>query len=293
MQQATLTTPNTGIELSYRLWNDPAERAGKPPMLLVHGLASTMRIWDLTAPLLAQHFYVIAYDQRGHASSAKVNEGYDLDTMLADLVGLLDALDLQTPFVVGHSWGATLALGLAANYPRRASGIALVDGGLFDLGDMPGATWETVSRDMAPPDLSSYTIAQMLARMRKGPLSALPVDFLEEFVGAMMATHADGTVRPYLARENHMKLLRTIYDTHPEDLLPRITCPMLAVLASLESTDERQAMFLRLKPLGAGRAVKLARNSPRARVLWMEDTVHDIPLQRPEVLAQELTSFFQ
>ena len=56
--------------------------------MLLHGLASTHRIWDLVAPLLAQDFSVVALDQRGHGESAKPDSGYDFGTVAADLNGL-------------------------------------------------------------------------------------------------------------------------------------------------------------------------------------------------------------
>src|SRR4051812_39982314 len=109
MHQTNLVTPNTHIRLSYRTWGDSG-----PPVVLVHGLASSLHIWDFVAPLLAEKFSVVAYDQRGHGLSDKPNDGYDLATMVADLEGLISELRLDKPVIIGHSWGATLALGYAA-----------------------------------------------------------------------------------------------------------------------------------------------------------------------------------
>ncbi|MEO5953084.1 MAG: hypothetical protein ABIQ44_11520, partial [Chloroflexia bacterium] len=72
--------------------------------------------------------------------------------------------------------------------------------------------------------------------------------------------------------------------------LARVKCSVLAIQAvDGEPTNERGEQFLRLKKQGAERAQKLL---PEAKIVWMENTIHDIPLQRPERLAQEILDFF-
>jgi pimeloyl-ACP methyl ester carboxylesterase len=259
-------------------------------LVLVHGLASTSRIWDFVAPVLAERYYVAAYDQRGHALSDKPPDGYDLPTMLADLVGFLDALRMEKPVLVGHSWGANLALACAASHPERCAGLALVDGGIYDFQDMPGTTWEKISRDLAPPDLSRFTLADIVSRIRDGVLSSLPHSFVEEYAGSMMSVQPDGTIRARLTLDRHLDILRTIYEIRTSELLPRVKCPVLAIQATDgEPRSERAASFLLMKKQGAERARELL---PEAKVVWMEDTIHDIPLHRPKRLAREIMEFF-
>lgn len=287
MQDHTITTPNTGLDLHYRTWG----KKGAPPLVLVHGLASTLRIWDFVAPILAESYFVAAYDQRGHALSAKPEDGYNLPTMLADLVGFIDALQMERPVVVGHSWGANLALAYAAANPEKCSAMVLVDGGILDFQDMPGTTWENVRRELTPPDLSRFTLTEMVNRMRDGVLSSLPHRFIEEYARSIMNVQPDGTIRARLTLSRHLDILRIIYDMRSVDLLAQVKCPVLAVQAiDTGPTDERGAQFLRMKKQGAERAQKLL---PEARIAWMEDTIHDIPLHRPEKLAHEILEFLR
>ncbi len=281
-----LTTPNTNIHLNHRTWGDPSS----PPLLLIHGLASTLRIWDFVAPILAERYFVAAYDQRGHALSDKPDDGYDLPTMLSDLLGFLNSLHLDKLIIVGHSWGANLALAFAAGHPHRCSGLALIDGGISDFQDIPGTTWETIKRDLTPPDLSRYTLSDLTARMRGGVLSNLPPSFIEDYASSIMNVQPDGTIRARLTLNHHLTILRIMYDMHTPDLLPRIKCPLLIVQAvDGDPTNERAAQFLRMKQQGAERVQTLL---PGAKVVWMQDTIHDIPLQRPEQLAREILDFF-
>ncbi len=69
------------VRLYVREWGDPSD----PPLVLLHGLASTSHMFDLIAPALAEQFHVIAPDQRGHGLSDKPSTGYDFETIAADL----------------------------------------------------------------------------------------------------------------------------------------------------------------------------------------------------------------
>jgi pimeloyl-ACP methyl ester carboxylesterase len=66
-------------------------------VLLLHGLSSSARIWDLTAPLLVPQFRVLAADQRSHGLSDRPDEGYGFDDTAADVIALIDALGSSAP----------------------------------------------------------------------------------------------------------------------------------------------------------------------------------------------------
>src|SRR5215204_6353684 len=128
-----LTVPTTGLRMHYRDWGGTGRA-----FLLLHGLASSSRIWDLAAPLLRRHGRVVALDQRGHSLAGKPDSGYDFTTIVADAWGAAQALGLERPVVIGHSWGASVALAYAAHDPACA-GVVLVDGGVVDMQAVPGA----------------------------------------------------------------------------------------------------------------------------------------------------------
>jgi pimeloyl-ACP methyl ester carboxylesterase len=123
-----------------------------PALLLVHGLASNARTWDLLAPLLVPNFRLIAIEARGHGVSAKPDDGYDLPTIAGDLARAIAALGWSRPLVVGHSWGAHVALQLPADYPYLPAGIVLLDGGTNELASVMPLE-ETLER-LAPPRLA-------------------------------------------------------------------------------------------------------------------------------------------
>ena len=92
-----------GLRLHYRRWLPPEPRTGLPPLLLLHGLASSSHIWNLVAPLLAARGYAVsALDQRGHGESDKPDSGYGFDTIVADDAAAAEALEIKRPVIVGH-----------------------------------------------------------------------------------------------------------------------------------------------------------------------------------------------
>src|SRR3954467_7832901 len=92
-----------------------------PDIVLVHGLGGNLAGWHLgVVPELQLHYRVLTYDLRGHGRSDAA-PGYTTADMVQDLVGLLDALEIHTAAVVGHSWGGDIALHLAQLHPDRVS----------------------------------------------------------------------------------------------------------------------------------------------------------------------------
>jgi pimeloyl-ACP methyl ester carboxylesterase len=115
----------------------------KPPVLLLHGVQATGLTWLRTAKALEANYDVVMPDFRGHGQSSRISNSLSPNTLVNDTIGVLRALDLATPYVVGHSMGADIAGRLAAAYPARA--VALVDPALRNFrAAMP-------TSDEAPP----------------------------------------------------------------------------------------------------------------------------------------------
>lgn len=108
-----------GIEVEYETTGD----AGRTPLLLVAGLGMQLTGWDEEfCSLLAERgFYVTRFDNRDTGLSTWMDggNGFSLDDMAADAVGLLDALAIPAAHVVGISMGGFIAQLLALDYPER------------------------------------------------------------------------------------------------------------------------------------------------------------------------------
>ncbi|MBO0796605.1 MAG: alpha/beta hydrolase [Ktedonobacteraceae bacterium] len=97
----------------YLTWG--AERSHLPCALLLHGITSSALSWVRVGPALAQRYRVYALDMRGHGESIKPSSGaYSLRHTADDALAFIQALDLQEPLLMGHSWGGATALVLAS-----------------------------------------------------------------------------------------------------------------------------------------------------------------------------------
>ena len=114
-------------------------REGDPaamPFVLVHGLASNLRLWDGVAEdLHARGHTVVAVDQRGHGLSDAPESSHGLDIAVGDLLTLIEALGLSRPVVAGQSWGGNVVLELGWRHAAAVRGIICVDGGIIELAD--------------------------------------------------------------------------------------------------------------------------------------------------------------
>jgi pimeloyl-ACP methyl ester carboxylesterase len=98
-----------------------------PPLILVHGISSSGSTWESLIPALRKHFSPITLDLRGHGDSAKPNSGFLFDDYVSDLDGVINALGIEHPLLMGHSFGGLVTLGWASRYPDRAAGMVIID----------------------------------------------------------------------------------------------------------------------------------------------------------------------
>jgi pimeloyl-ACP methyl ester carboxylesterase len=271
-----------GLRLHYQVWGSASLGSS---VVLVHGVGSSSHIWDLTGPLLAEHLgaRVVALDQRGHGESEQPSSGYDFPSVVDDLLGFMDAIEIAEPaLLVGHSWGASVVLHFGVAHPDRTAGVALVDGGTSSPGER--WTWPETETRLTPPNIDGLLWSDLHQRLSR--TNGAYVDPRAEAVGrSLFNVDAEGRVARRFRIPNHMQVVRALWEQRPAELIPRLTCPLL-ILPARQVSDAQE--FRSSKVLTVERAAQLAKN---ARVRWFEDTVHDVPLQRPDELAAELHAF--
>src|SRR5258708_16368912 len=106
--------------------------ANKPSIILLHGVMDSSQCWPRVASDLQERFDVIMPDARGHGRTTGSLEGLSYNVLAADVAALIHALDLEKPYLFGHSMGAMTAATVAANYPQLARAIILEDPPLKD-----------------------------------------------------------------------------------------------------------------------------------------------------------------
>ena len=96
-----------------------------PPLVLVPGLAGGARLLRPQAEALARHFQVISYELRGEDDLFAVRRQFGVNDLVDDLAELLDSLGLESPLVMGVSFGGAVALAFATRYRHRLSGLVV------------------------------------------------------------------------------------------------------------------------------------------------------------------------
>ncbi|TCT08319.1 alpha/beta fold hydrolase [Aquabacter spiritensis] len=98
-----------------------------PVIMLSHGIATDLGIWDGLVPHLVPTHRVLRYDSRGHGASAAIPGAYSLALLADDVVGILDALNISAVHFAGLSMGGMVGLELAVRAPARMMSIAVCD----------------------------------------------------------------------------------------------------------------------------------------------------------------------
>ncbi len=105
---------------------------GAPPVLLLHGFPHNSASFDGVVGLLHDAgLATITFDQRGYSPGARPSrvEDYGIDHLVADALGVLDALGVARCLLVGHDWGGIIGWQLAARHPERFTGFVAVSTG--------------------------------------------------------------------------------------------------------------------------------------------------------------------
>ena len=274
-----------GVPLDVRVLDGPPRAPG---LLLHHGLASSQHIWDLMLGRLAGSFRVVTYDARGHGHSGKPSSGYGFESVVADALAVIQATGLATPVMAGHSWGAMVALELAAAHPRAIAGAVLVDGGVTTLGR--SMDWPTAKQRLAPPHLKGLPVDEFRSMIRTFSADALDLTpEVEGIVLSVMRVRRDGTIAPYLSRTNHFRILRAIWEQDPVAHYRGLQVPTLAIVAHEPGADGADDPWTVAKREAAAEVRAAAGDGP-VTVSWMRG-IHDLPLQHPDALAGRIERF--
>jgi pimeloyl-ACP methyl ester carboxylesterase len=266
-----------GVRLHYLEWKPESKPEHNPPVVLLHGLSSNAQYWERLAKRLPGR-RLVALDQRAHGLTGQPPHvppfpaGYAMEQLLDDIAFLISELGIQRPVVVGHSWGATVALELVGTRAGIASGLVFVDGPVQSAANL--FSWEEAQTLMQPP-LPRFTSFEDAVSASKRDFEGTWDEDLESFVKARIVPDGDALVLT-LTAPVRLELLRGLYESQPDVLWPRVEVPTVVLLAK-----HGPARFSKSREQGAQRLATLA---PKVEVRWFESP-HDIPLFMPAEVA--------
>lgn len=227
------------------------------PVIMLHGLfVGSMASWYFTAaPALAQKHRVVLYDLRGHGKSERAESGYDVATMAEDLRAV--AADFDGPVsVVGHSYGAVIALTFALRHPERVRDLVLVDAPL-------------------PPS----KLAELESFVRKSPeqmIAALPPELAGPLAKPGRQARKLAETLHFMAK--HTSLIGDVRRAEdiPDEALATLACPTLCIYGTKSSC----------LPVGE----RIAKVAPSATLATIAGG-HFLPLEAPADLTRAIVRF--
>lgn len=197
MMQSSYVETN-GLRIRYH-------RTGgdKPQVLLLHGLTDAGVCWTPVIDALKADYDCIAPDARGHGLSDAPAHGYAPSDHAADAAGIIQALTLDRPAVMGHSMGGAVALLVASQYPQLVRAMIAEDPAWFNSDpttppDAQKATQQSWLKDMR--EKKTYSRENLISEGHKrtrwssaelGPWADAKAQVHEEVLQWMDAPHVD------------------------------------------------------------------------------------------------------
>ncbi|PHX61231.1 MAG: hypothetical protein CK552_01815 [Actinobacteria bacterium] len=260
-----------GAELTLRLWRTSS--AFEIPVLLLHGLSQQGQFWAPVVNRLSAGT-VAALDQRGHGGSdVPLDFEFTIPRCALDVAEICAALGWGQVILVGHSWGASVAISAAAEFPELIRAIALIDGGLWGPADLAESIGREATLERLRPPQLAMTSKQLWQMLESGPMATWWSDETRSALEPTFRPGADGLLRSTLGLERHLRVLAGMLEYSADLDLRTIDCPIWAVLC------ESGGMEL------AERALARAAATPSIRLQRWQGAVHDVPLQWPAMVA--------
>lgn len=234
------------------LWYDV--NGSGPPVVLLHEGVVDSRSWDRVVPLLAGRRTVLRYDQRGFGRSPLPDGPY---SVVADLLSVLDAAQIDRATLVGCSRGGGIALTAAVEAPERVGGLVLVASAL--PGAPLGVEWtpDQIARWERADEDGDYAAMAELDLEMWAPMGA------DDALRAMFVENAEGS-----------NLEEETTDEPVAAKLGSISAPTLVVTGGRD-VDAINAI-----------GERLAREIGGARRAVIDEADHMVPWRAPEQLAR-------
>jgi pimeloyl-ACP methyl ester carboxylesterase len=237
----------------------------KPPVVLLHGLTGSGACWTPLARALEDEFDVIMPDARGHGGSSAPHHGYRYDDHASDIVGLIRALGLSQPVLLGHSMGGMVAAVVASRRAGILRGLILVD---------PTFLSPERQREVRDSDI---------ADQHRRALGLQKSDLVAE--ARARHSHRSPEIVELLA-EARLKTRMGAFDvlTPPNppyrDVVSAMDVPSLLVIGDNPVVTLDMAMELRSL-------------NPRLQIEQIQNAGHGLPFEQPKRLGEVVVSFLR
>jgi len=240
------------------------------PVVLIHGFAVDLRMWEPQVEALSQSYHVVRYDLRGFGRSAPVRTPH---VAAEDLGALLNYLQIPRAHLVGMSMGGRIAIEFALTHSDQVTNIATIGSDLsgFPHSDDWNAKWTPMIQAAQRGDLSAAKRLLLADRL----LTPVPDR-------ADLAPLAQRMVEECLCQQfANLELLPGEISPPAGARLGELRVPLLVLVGAFDDPDIRRI------------ADTLAAEVPRARKVVIEDGSHLVNLERPDRINELLLEFLK
>ena len=236
------------------------------PVLLLHGATDSWRSFERVLPHLPESIRAIAVTQRGHGESSRPEGGYRSGDFAADLVALMEALDLETAVIAGHCMGGSVAQRFALDYPERTQGLVLA-GTFPTMRGNPDVQelWNSYVSSMTDPVDRSFVVGFQESTLAQ----SVPEKFFETVI------HESLKVPARVWKAVFAGLLQEDFSSE----LRKLELPTLIVWGDRDSFCSRRDQEA------------LARLIPTSRLVVYSEIGHALHWEEPEHFADDLAEF--
>ncbi len=283
--------PVNGIEIYYETFGNAKNSA----ILLIMGLDAQCLMWSelIIKPLVEAGYYVVRFDNRDIGLSTWMNDSwnkkkpYTLEDMAQDSIELLDFLNIKDAHIMGVSMGGMIAQRMGISYPERVKSLALImtSGYSLDLKVAPNFR-EKIFRVSLPFLLKNVklknkyfmkeaTVSSYLALYKY--LAGKRFPFREDFFRELF-TYTIEVRKGQNPKARFQQFCALVASGSRLKELYKIKAPTLV----LHGTDDKLVPHIHAKTY--------APLIPQAKVVWMEDVGHELPLG---ILPEILPEFFE
>ncbi|GED69596.1 alpha/beta hydrolase [Brevibacillus reuszeri] len=219
------------------------------PILFLHFISGNAFVWNGVVPAFTSCYQAYAIDMRGHGESDQPDYGYEIEVFAIDLLGVLDALELESVHLVGSSLGCYVALFFAATFPERVRSISLSDGAMQNHSGPRGkfaTSRDEHIRQLQQPDLlfpSVSAYVQHEKQRRKAWNSLVEKAVLEGWASSLRVSEG-GFLSPATTNHTYTQIMTALYDLKLEPLYAKIKCPVLFLPAAKHQFFEWKNQFI-------------------------------------------------
>lgn len=225
---SNIATSADGVPIHYEVY-----KKGSPVLLFVHGWCCDKSYWQKQVDHFLAHYSIATMDLAGHGASGLERDAWTISAFAADVVAVVEALDLAQVVLIGHAYSGAVIVEAALRMPKRIVGLVAVD----------------AFRSFDPPR-THEEMETLLA-----PFRANFVETMRPFVGMMFAPTADPIVKEWIVNDMaaappHVAIGagagQNSYIPQMESALQALQVPITAILSDFLPIDRAAAQQQRI-----------------------------------------------